>query len=103
MSRLPGASPSTPQSPETKPESGDPVSRSLASKKKLGPRLGGDERRGLCPRLLGRLHQYRRAGAELRQQRRLLGLGSRERAHLDMAEAADLVRNGGERDREMVV
>src|SRR5262245_60733848 len=53
--------------------------------------------------LLRRLHQYRRAGAELRQERRLLGLGGRERAHLDMAEAADLIRNGGERDREMVV
>src|SRR5215468_8597794 len=53
--------------------------------------------------LLRRLEQHRRARAELRKERRLLGLGGRERAHLDMAEAADLVRNGGQRDREMVV
>jgi hypothetical protein len=45
----------------------------------------------------------RRAGAELIEQRRLVGLGSLEVAQLDVAEAADLFRDGGKPDRAMVV
>ena len=44
-----------------------------------------------------------RAGAELIEQRRLVGLGSLEVAQLDVAEAADLFRDGGKPDRAMVV
>src|SRR5262249_14188497 len=45
----------------------------------------------------------RRAGAELVEQRRLVGLGGLEMAQLDVAEAADLLGDGGEADRNVVV
>src|SRR5262245_23168868 len=54
-------------------------------------------------KLLRRLEQRRRAGAELLEQRRFVGLGSLEVAQLDVAEAADLLRDGGEADRDVVV
>ena len=41
--------------------------------------------------------------AELLEQRGLVGLGGLEVAHLDVAEAADLLRDGGEPDREVMV
>src|SRR5262245_43462359 len=54
-------------------------------------------------RLLRRLEQRRRAGAELLEQRRLVGLGGLEVAQLDVAEAANLLRDGGEANRDVVV
>src|SRR5262249_31595920 len=54
-------------------------------------------------RLLRGLEEGRRAGAELVKQRRLVGLGGLEMAQLDVAEAADLLGDGGEADRNVVV
>src|SRR5215831_20330715 len=52
---------------------------------------------------LGGVQQRRSAGAELIQQSPFIGLGGREVPHLDVAEAADLLRDGGEADRDVVV
>ena len=49
------------------------------------------------------LSRHRRAGAELLQQRRLVRLGRRKVPLLDVAEAADFFRDGGETDREMMI
>src|SRR5262245_9716426 len=45
----------------------------------------------------------RRPGAELVEQRGLVGLGGGEMAHLHMPEAADLLRDRREADREVMV
>src|SRR5262249_46237985 len=62
---------------------------------------GGHRRRRRS--LFGGLEERRRAGAELLQQGRLIGLGRLEVAQLDVAEAADLLRDGGKPDRDGVV
>src|SRR5581483_3078293 len=49
------------------------------------------------------LEQPRSAGAELLEECRLVGLRGGEMALLDVTEAADLFRDHGEADREMVV
>src|SRR2546423_1258457 len=54
-------------------------------------------------RLFRRLEERRRSGAELLEQRGLVGLGGLQVAHLDVAEAADLFRDCGEADRDRVV
>src|SRR3954451_7170300 len=54
-------------------------------------------------RLLGRLEQRRRTGAELFQQGRFLGLGGLEMVHLDVAEAPDLFRDRGKTDSKSMV
>ena len=50
-----------------------------------------------------RFEQRRRAGAELLEQRRLVGLGGGEMPLLDVAEAADFFRDRGKADREVMV
>src|SRR5262245_65843017 len=64
---------------------------------------GLHRRTGSEERLFRRLEQRRGAGTELLEQRRLVGLGSLEVAQLDVAEAADLLRDGGKPDRDVVV
>src|SRR5262249_41920187 len=54
-------------------------------------------------KLLRRLEKRRRTGAELLEQRGLVGLGGLEMAQLDVAEAADLLRDGGKSDRVVVI
>src|SRR5579864_5541958 len=52
---------------------------------------------------LRRLQQRRRAGAELLEQCRFVGLRCLEVAQLDVAEAADFFRDCREADREMMI
>src|SRR5580700_9780821 len=54
-------------------------------------------------RLLRRLQQMRGARAQLVQQHRLIGLGGGEVAGLDVAEAADFFRDGGDADGQVMV
>src|SRR5712671_4338992 len=57
----------------------------------------------LQPASLRGLEQRRSAGAKLLQQRRFVGLGGREVALLDVAEAADFFRDSSEADRQVMV
>ncbi len=68
-----------------------------------GKRSTLDRFPALSPPSFRRLEQRRPAGADLLQQRRLLGLGCREVTQLDMAEAADFFRDGCQADREIMV
>src|SRR6202043_1428675 len=47
--------------------------------------------------------QPRRAGAELLQERRFVGLGGSEMLLLDVTKTADFFRNDSEADREMMI
>src|SRR5262249_19303057 len=88
-----------------------PGGRRCRQHKKMRPEQGQvstwPRRRDRLPpcgaKLLRRLEQRRGAGAELLEQRRLVGLGGLEVAQLDVAEAADLLRDDGKTDRDVVV
>src|SRR6266550_563456 len=61
------------------------------------------EVRGRAARLFGGLQVRRRSSAQLIEQRGFVGLGGGEVALLDVAEAADFFRDGGDADGEMVI